>query len=134
MNSLLILIAGPYRSGTRNNPELIAANLARLEEADWRSSRPAIDPDGRRGGRAPDPPLGGPSEDGGEDGASLATGSCTRRPNVCRALRRLLGCPGSRSARTDVAIAHERGLPVWFRIEDVPGCGRAAPAMARVEQ
>ncbi|GAB7189901.1 hypothetical protein NUM3379_06070 [Kineococcus sp. NUM-3379] len=23
----------------------------------------------------------------------------------------------------DVAIAQERGLPVYFRLEDVPGCG-----------
>jgi hypothetical protein len=35
MTSLLILIAGPYRSGTRNNPARIAANLARLEEVSW---------------------------------------------------------------------------------------------------
>ena len=32
---LLILIAGPYRSGTDGDPALIAANLARLEEASW---------------------------------------------------------------------------------------------------
>lgn len=30
---LLILIAGPYRSGTDGDPALIARNLARLEEA-----------------------------------------------------------------------------------------------------
>lgn len=32
---LLILIAGPYRSGTGDDPALMAANLARLEEAAW---------------------------------------------------------------------------------------------------
>src|SRR5919197_4930175 len=31
----LILIAGPYRSGTGDDPDLMAANLARLEEAAW---------------------------------------------------------------------------------------------------
>ena len=30
---LLILIAGPYRSGTGGDPALIARNLERLEEA-----------------------------------------------------------------------------------------------------
>ena len=32
---LLILIAGPYRSGTGDDPDLLARNLARLEEAAW---------------------------------------------------------------------------------------------------
>lgn len=30
---MLILIAGPYRSGTDDDPEKMAANLKRLEEA-----------------------------------------------------------------------------------------------------
>lgn len=32
---MLILIAGPYRSGTDDDPEKMAANLRRLEEAPW---------------------------------------------------------------------------------------------------
>ena len=32
---LLILIAGPYRSGTGDDPARMAANLARLEEVAW---------------------------------------------------------------------------------------------------
>ena len=31
--SLLVMVAGPYRSGTGDDPEKIARNLARLEEA-----------------------------------------------------------------------------------------------------
>ena len=31
----LILIAGPYRSGTNDDPAKMAANLRRLEEASW---------------------------------------------------------------------------------------------------
>ena len=31
----MILIAGPYRSGTSDDPDLMAANLARLEEVSW---------------------------------------------------------------------------------------------------
>jgi hypothetical protein len=30
--SLMILIAGPYRSGTNDQPELIAANVKRMSE------------------------------------------------------------------------------------------------------
>jgi len=32
---MLILIAGPYRSGTGDDPAKMAANLRRLEEASW---------------------------------------------------------------------------------------------------
>jgi hypothetical protein len=32
---MMILIAGPYRSGTGDDPTKMAANLARLEEAAW---------------------------------------------------------------------------------------------------
>ena len=32
---LLILIAGPYRSGTADDENLMAANLARLEQVAW---------------------------------------------------------------------------------------------------
>src|SRR5690349_88783 len=32
---MLILIAGPYRSGTNDDPELMAANLRALEKAAW---------------------------------------------------------------------------------------------------
>jgi hypothetical protein len=31
----MILIAGPYRSGTADDPSKMAANLKRLEEASW---------------------------------------------------------------------------------------------------
>ncbi len=31
----MILVAGPYRSGTGDDPAKMAANLARLEEAAW---------------------------------------------------------------------------------------------------
>lgn len=32
---MMILIAGPYRSGTGDDPAKMAANLKRLEEASW---------------------------------------------------------------------------------------------------
>ena len=32
---MLILIAGPYRSGTGDDPDKMAANLRRLEEVSW---------------------------------------------------------------------------------------------------
>ena len=42
----------------------------------------------------------------------------------CDAVLRLPGA--STGADQDVVIAHERGLPVYFRLEDVPGCSADA--------
>ena len=41
----------------------------------------------------------------------------------CDAVLRLPGA--STGADQDVAIARERGLPVYHRLEDVPGCATA---------
>ena len=37
IQSMMILIAGPYRSGTGDDPAKMAGNLARLEAAAWPS-------------------------------------------------------------------------------------------------
>ena len=94
---LLILIAGPYRSGTGGDPALMAANLARLEEAAW----PLF-----RAGHVP------------------MIGEWVALP-VLRSAGAGIGDP---LADQDVAIARERGLPVYARLEDVPGV--AAQALA----
>jgi hypothetical protein len=39
MKSLLILVAGPYRSGTNDQPELIAANVKQMSQAALRIYR-----------------------------------------------------------------------------------------------
>ena len=39
MPPLMILVAGPYRSGTNDDPELIARNVAAMNEASLRLSR-----------------------------------------------------------------------------------------------
>ena len=44
------------------------------------------------------------------------------RPATARTLRCFAAAPEETTgADADVAIARERGLPVWYRIEDVPG-------------
>ncbi|MNL86140.1 hypothetical protein D3C87_2147270 [compost metagenome] len=39
---------------------------------------------------------------------------------LCEAVLRLPG--DSKGADNDVRIARERGIPVYYRLEDVPGC------------
>ncbi len=41
---MLVLIAGPYRSGTGGDPRAMAANLARLEAPSGPCSPPATSP------------------------------------------------------------------------------------------
>ena len=122
---LLILIAGPYRSGTGNDPALMAANLATLEEAAWPLFRaghvPMIGewvalPVLRSAGVGIDDPLA----------ESVMYPTAERLLARCDAVLRLPG--SSTGADQDVAIARDRGLPVYFRLEDVPGVTTEAAA------
>ncbi|MEV0322564.1 hypothetical protein ACIBKX_13925 [Streptomyces sp. NPDC050658] len=51
---MLILIAGPYRSGTDNDPRAMAANLARPEAAAWPVFTAGHLPGDSRGARGAD--------------------------------------------------------------------------------
>jgi hypothetical protein len=114
---MMILIAGPYRSGTGDDPELMAANLARLEEAAWPIFRaghvPMIGewvalPVLRSAGAGVFDPLA----------EQVLYPTAERLLEHCDAVLRLEGA--SRGADQDVAIARERGLPVYHRVQDIP--------------
>jgi len=122
---MLILIAGPYRSGTGDDPALMAANLATLEQAAWPLFRaghlPMIGewvalPVLRSAGAGIHDPLA----------EQVLYPTAERLLAHCDAVLRLPG--ESTGADQDVAIARDRGLPVYTRLEDVPGV--AAPAAA----
>ncbi|HEX4704374.1 MAG TPA: DUF4406 domain-containing protein [Pseudonocardiaceae bacterium] len=116
---LLVLIAGPYRSGTGDDPAKLAENLARLEQAAWPIFRAghipmigewvALPVLRGAGGTAVGDPIAG----------QIMYPTAERLLSHCDAVLRLPG--ESTGADTDVAIATERGLPVYHRIEDVPG-------------
>jgi hypothetical protein len=115
---MLILIAGPYRSGTNDDPELMARNLARLEEAAWpifeRGHVPMIGewvalPVLRgAGGTSPTDPVA----------EQIMYPTAERLLRHCDAVLRLPGT--STGADEDVRIARERGLPVYTRVEEIP--------------
>ncbi len=115
-----ILIAGPYRSGTDDVPERMAENLRRLEEVAWplfeAGHLPVIGewvalPVWRAAG-------------GGRPGDDLY--DRIFHPAAERLLARVdavLRLPGdSRGADDDVRRAEARGIPVYRRLQDVPGC------------
>ena len=110
----LILIAGPYRSGTDGDPARIAANLERLEQA----SAPIF-----RLGHVPmigewvALPVLRTLEADVVDG-DVMYDTAHRLLQHCDAVLRLPGA--SAGADKDVEIARERGLPVYFSIDEIP--------------
>jgi len=116
---MLILIAGPYRSGTGDDPEKMAANLERLEEPS-----PALFAAGHV------PMIGewvalpvwhaaGGAKIGDDLYEEIFHPTAGRLLQLCEGVLRLPGA--SKGADNDVRIANERGIPVWHRLEDVPG-------------
>lgn len=116
---LMILIAGPYRSGTGDDPALLAANLRALEAAAWPVFRAGHVP--MIGEWVALPVL----SSAGADGLADPLAEQVMYPTAHRLLQHcdgVLRLPGdSRGADQDVAIAEERGIPVWRSVEEIPG-------------
>ena len=117
---LLILIAGPYRSGTGDDPARMAANLARLEQAAWPLFRAGHLPMIGEWVALPVLASAGQPDPMGPLAEQVMYPTAQRLLSHCDAVLRLRGA--STGADQDVALARERGLPVYFRLEDVPGC------------
>ncbi|WP_330468967.1 DUF4406 domain-containing protein [Streptomyces longwoodensis] len=114
---MLVLIAGPYRSGTGGDPDAMAANLARLEAAAWpvfaAGHLPVIGewlalPVLRSAGAGPTDPLAD----------EVLYPTADRLLAHCDAVLRLPG--ESAGADQDVATARRRGLPVYHRVDELP--------------
>ena len=116
---LMILIAGPYASGTGGDPSLMAENLARLEEAAWPIFRAGHVPMIGEWVALPVLSSAGASGPGDPLAASVMYPTAERLLQHCDAVLRLPGA--SRGADQDVAIAESRGIPVYRSLEDVPG-------------
>jgi len=115
---LIILIAGPYRSGTNDDPTLIAKNLDRLESfalpiyqaghipmiGEW-VALPIMKQAGSRF-------LGDPIAE------QYLYPVASRLIDRCDAVFRIEG--PSKGADEDVRLAHQRGLPVYRRVEEIP--------------
>jgi len=119
---MLILIAGPYRSGTDDEPDRLAANLAALEAAAWPIFRAGHVP--MIGEWVALPVLRGADSTGvgGPLSEQVLYPTAERLLQHCDAVLRLPGA--STGADQDVRIARDRGLPVYEPVEDIPGTSR----------
>ena len=117
---MIILVAGPYRSGTGDDPARMAANLRVLEEAALPLFRAGHIPLIGELLALPLMNVAGSKAVGDALYEEIAYPVAHRLLPRCDAVLRLPGA--SKGADLDVKIATERGLKVYHRVEDVPGC------------
>ncbi|MBC2775334.1 DUF4406 domain-containing protein [Rhizobium sp. AQ_MP] len=118
---MLILIAGPYRSGTGDDSEKMAANLKALEAPSYALFKAGHVPMIGEWVALPVWHAAGGKAIGDDLYEEIFHPVAGRLLALCGGVLRLPGA--SKGADNDVRIANERGIPVWYRLEDVPGCG-----------
>lgn len=115
---MMILIAGPYSSGTDGDPALMQRNLDRLEEAAWpifeRGHVPMI------GEWVALPVLQSAGGHRPTDAFAerVMYPTAKRLLERCDAVLRVSGA--SRGADQDVAIARSRGLTIFSALSEIP--------------
>jgi len=115
---MLILIAGPYRSGTNDDPQLMQKNLDKLESVALPLFRKGHIPMIGEWVALPLLRLAGSKKPGDEVYEEILYPVAKRLLQKCDAVLRLEG--ESKGADEDVRIAKERGLKIYYRLEDVP--------------
>lgn len=118
--TLLILIAGPYRSGTGDDPQLMEKNLRSLESVALPLYRAGHIPVIGEWIALPLLREAGSKRPGDSVYDEILYPIANRLLSRCDAVLRLPGA--SKGADEDVRLAKERGLPVFQNLADVPGC------------
>jgi hypothetical protein len=116
--SLLVLIAGPYRSGTEDIPRRMAENLRILEQYALPLYRAGHLPMIGEWVALPIIREAGSASVGDPVYAEYLYPVASRLLERCDAVLRIPG--ESKGADQDVEIARRRGLPIFYKIEDVP--------------
>jgi len=116
--AMLILIAGPYRSGTNDEPALMQKNLDHLESVALPLFRKGHVPMIGEWVALPLIHLAGSTRPGDEAWQEIQYPVAHRLLEKCDAVLRLEGA--SKGADEDVRVAKARGLKVYYHIDDVP--------------
>ena len=117
MNAELILIAGPYRSGTHGDDTLIAQNLRRLEQAAWEVYQRGHVPVIGEWLALPLAKAAGSQRLDDEISESLLYPVAHRLIGKCDAIYRIGGA--SQGADKDIAVAQQHGLKIYRSAEEI---------------
>jgi len=115
---MLILIAGPYRSGTNDDPMLMKKNLEFLESAALPLFEKGHIPMIGEWVALPLIQLAGSQKPGDAAWEKIQYPVAHRLLELCDAILRLPGA--SKGADADVALAREKGIPVYYAIDEIP--------------
>ena len=125
---LMILVAGPYRSGTGDDPDKMAANVRAMEAYALPLFRAGHIPVVGEWLALPLVALAGSTRVGDAAFEEIFHPIAERLLERCDAVIRVGG--PSQGADLMVRVAEERGLRVFRRLTDVPGCASAAEPYA----
>lgn len=120
---LMILIAGPYRSGTGDDPVKMAANVQAMEALALPIFRAGHIPVLGEWFALPLVHLAGSKQVGDEPFNEIFHPIAERLLARCDAVLRVGGA--SQGADQMVAVAREKGLRVYYQLQDIPGCEKA---------
>ena len=116
----IVLIAGPYRSGTNDDPVKMAGNLHHLESVSYALFRAGYIPMIGEWVALPIWRTAGGKVVGDALYEEILHPTAERLIQHCDAVLRLEGA--SKGADNDVRVARQLGIPVYFALADVPGC------------
>jgi hypothetical protein len=119
-SSLMIMVAGPYRSGTQDDPQRMAANVRAMEAYALPLFRAGHIPIVGEWLALPMVALAGSRRVGDEPFNEIFHPIAERLLDRCDAILRVGG--PSQGADLMVARARDRGLKVFDRLSQVPGC------------
>ena len=115
---MLIMIAGPYRSGTGNDPVLIQQNMDNLEAMALPIFRKGHVPMIGEWVANPLMKLAGSKEIGDAVFQELQYPTAHRLLVKCDAILRIEGA--SNGADQDVELARELGLKIYYDLDEIP--------------
>lgn len=115
---MLILIAGPVRSGTEGDPVLIDANMRKLDEAALQVYHKGHTPVIGEWLALPLAAAAGSQAIGDEISEAYLYPVAHRLIQHCDAILRMPGA--SQGADHDIRIGRERGLNIYTHIDEIP--------------
>lgn len=118
---MLILISGPYRSGTNDDPSLMQQNLNNLEAMALPLFKKGHIPMIGEWVALPLIHLAGSAQTGDDIWNEIQYPAAHRLLEKCDAIFRIAGA--SKGADEDVRIAKEKGIPVYYNLDEVPVSG-----------